>query len=88
MFYKNPKFDQLMLAGQTTVNLQPRTAIYREAQAVVWQDASWIFLSSQNFLRCNKQSPRRLEHRAHGEMGRAICYMEIARAVPVQRAAS
>ena len=38
-----------MLAGQTTVNLQQRTAIYGEAQAVVWQGAPWIFLWSQNF---------------------------------------
>ena len=47
VFYKDPKFDQDLLAGQTTVNTTQRAAIYKDAQEVVWRDAPWIFLWSQ-----------------------------------------
>ena len=49
VFYKDPKFDQDLLAGQTTVNTTQRAAIYKDAQEVVWRDAPWIFLWSQDF---------------------------------------
>jgi peptide/nickel transport system substrate-binding protein len=48
-FYKDPKVDQLLLAGQTTTDPAKRLAIYKEAQQLIWNDAPWIFLWSQNF---------------------------------------
>lgn len=48
-FYKNPKVDELLLAGQTTVDPKKRLDIYKEAQEMIWKDAPWIFLWSQNF---------------------------------------
>ncbi len=48
-FYKNPKVDELLLAGQTTPDPKKRLDIYREAQENIWRDAPWIFLWSQNF---------------------------------------
>ncbi|HLN11586.1 MAG TPA: ABC transporter substrate-binding protein, partial [bacterium] len=49
VFYKDPKFDQDLLAGQTTVSPAQRAAIYKDAQETVWMDAPWIFLWSQDF---------------------------------------
>jgi len=48
-FYKNAKVDELLLAGQTTADPKKRVAIYKEAQDLIWKDAPWIFLWSQNF---------------------------------------
>ncbi len=48
-FYKNPKVDELLIAGQTTVDPKKREEIYKDAQEAIWKDAPWIFLWSQNF---------------------------------------
>ncbi len=48
-FYKNPKVDELLLAGQSTVDPKKRLEIYKEVQEQIWKDAPWIFLWSQNF---------------------------------------
>jgi peptide/nickel transport system substrate-binding protein len=48
-FYKNPKVDDLLIQGQTTVDADKRKAIYKEAQEIIWKDAPWIFLWSQDF---------------------------------------
>jgi peptide/nickel transport system substrate-binding protein len=48
-FYKDPRVDQLLLAGQTTESPDRRKAIYKEVQRLVWRDAPWIFLWSQEF---------------------------------------
>lgn len=48
-FYKDAKVDELLLAGQTTSDPKKREAIYKEAQQLIWNDAPWIFLWSQNF---------------------------------------
>jgi peptide/nickel transport system substrate-binding protein len=48
-FYKDAKVDELLLAGQTTMNPQQRQAIYKQAQELIWHDAPWIFLWAQNF---------------------------------------
>ncbi len=48
-FYKNPKVDDLLIQGQTTPDAKKREAIYKEAQQIIWNDAPWIFLWSQDF---------------------------------------
>lgn len=48
-FYKNPKVDDLLVAGQTTADPKKRLEIYKEAQQQIWNDAPWIFLWSQTF---------------------------------------
>lgn len=48
-FYKDPKVDELLLAGQSTPDPKKRLAIYKEAQELIWNDAPWIFLWSQDF---------------------------------------
>jgi peptide/nickel transport system substrate-binding protein len=48
-FYKDPKVDELLLTGQSTVDAKKRLDIYKEAQEMIWKDAPWIFLWSQNF---------------------------------------
>lgn len=48
-FYKNPKVDDLLAAGQTTADPKKRLEIYKEAQEQIWNDAPWIFLWSQTF---------------------------------------
>jgi peptide/nickel transport system substrate-binding protein len=48
-FYKNPKVDDLLVQGQTTVDEEKGKMIYKEAQQAIWSDAPWIFLWSQDF---------------------------------------
>ena len=48
-FYKNPKVDELLLAGQSTPDPNKRLEIYKAVQEQIWKDAPWIFLWSQNF---------------------------------------
>ncbi|HLW59510.1 MAG TPA: ABC transporter substrate-binding protein [bacterium] len=49
MFYKDPKVDELLLSGQTTVDPKKRESDYKVAQEMIWNDAPWIFLWSQDF---------------------------------------
>ncbi len=49
-FYKDPQVDRLLVAGETTIAPKQREAIYKEAQALIWKDAPWIFLWSQDFF--------------------------------------
>lgn len=48
-FYKDPRVDELLLEGQRAVDPKRRLEIYKEAQELIWKDAPWIFLWSQNF---------------------------------------
>jgi peptide/nickel transport system substrate-binding protein len=48
-FYKDPKVDNLLASAQTTSDPQKRLAMYKEAQDLIWKDAPWIFLWSQDF---------------------------------------
>jgi peptide/nickel transport system substrate-binding protein len=48
-FFKDPKVDQLLVAGETTAGTQQRLAIYKETQQRIWTDAPWIWLWSQDF---------------------------------------
>jgi peptide/nickel transport system substrate-binding protein len=43
-FYQNPRVDELLRAGRTTIDDARRVPLYREAQRLVAEDAPWIFV--------------------------------------------
>lgn len=47
-YYSNPKVDADIKAGLTTADAAKRTAAYNDAQAIIWKDAPWIFLVSDD----------------------------------------
>ena len=49
-FYQNDRVEELILAGRQTGDPAERAAIYAEAQAIIWQDAPWVFLYSPNTI--------------------------------------
>jgi glutathione transport system substrate-binding protein len=49
-WYSDPKTDAAIEAGLATVDPGKRAAAYAEAQAQVWKDAPWIFLSVDHSL--------------------------------------
>jgi len=48
-FYSNPQVDKLLDEARTTLDVQKRQALYKEAQTLIWQDAPWIFLWVQKW---------------------------------------
>ncbi len=48
-FYKNPQVDSLLLEARTTMDPNKRQALYKEVQAIIWNDAPWIFLWTQKW---------------------------------------
>jgi len=48
-FYKDEQVDKLLLQGQTVQDQAQRLAIYKQAQELIWKDAPWIWLWSQDF---------------------------------------
>ena len=49
MFYKDPQVDALLLQGQIVPDPAKRQQIYKQAQELIWKDAPWVFLWSQDF---------------------------------------
>ncbi|MDQ7828101.1 MAG: glutathione ABC transporter substrate-binding protein [Armatimonadota bacterium] len=47
-FYRNPQVDALLDRGRTTLDQAERNRIYREAMALIMEDAPWIFLHSES----------------------------------------
>ncbi len=43
-FYQNPRVDELLRKGRTTIDEKERVPLYREAQRLVVEDAPWIFV--------------------------------------------
>jgi peptide/nickel transport system substrate-binding protein len=43
-FYQNPRVDELLRKGRTTIDDRERIPLYREAQRLVMEDAPWIFV--------------------------------------------
>jgi peptide/nickel transport system substrate-binding protein len=43
-YYQNPRVDELLRKGRTTIDDKERIPIYREAQRLVMEDAPWIFV--------------------------------------------
>ncbi len=49
-FYVNDRVEELVVAGRETGDPAERAAAYAEAQAIIWQDAPWVFLYSPNTI--------------------------------------
>jgi len=49
-FYSDERVEELVLAGRETGDPAERETIYAEAQAIIWQDAPWVFLYSPNTI--------------------------------------
>jgi len=43
-FYQNPRVDELLRKGRTTIDEKERVPLYREAQKLVTEDAPWIIV--------------------------------------------
>jgi peptide/nickel transport system substrate-binding protein len=43
-YYQNPRVDELLRKGRTTLDESQRAPLYREAQRLVAEDAPWIFV--------------------------------------------
>lgn len=48
-FYKNPKVDEMLDRARSEIDPAKRKEIYKEAQAIIWNDAPWVFLWSQKW---------------------------------------
>ncbi len=46
-FYENPLVDEYLIEGTSTTDPDERTAAYGSAQELIWEDAPWIFLHSE-----------------------------------------
>ncbi len=44
--YKSAEADKLMLEGRQTADHAKRIEIYKKAQAIILEDAPWIFVNS------------------------------------------
>ena len=47
-FYDNPEVDTLLQQARATGNQEERASLYAQAEAIIWQDAPWVFLYSSN----------------------------------------
>jgi peptide/nickel transport system substrate-binding protein len=43
-YYQNPRVDELLRKGRTTIDDRERVPLYKEAQRLVMEDAPWIFV--------------------------------------------
>ena len=48
-FYTNAEVDSWLDEARTTVDVEKRKTLYRQAQQRIWTDAPWIFLWAQNW---------------------------------------
>ena len=46
-FFKNEKLDQLLDTARTTANSNERKKLYKEAMALIVEEAPWVFLYSE-----------------------------------------
>lgn len=49
-YYSNAKVDENLAKALATTDRDAKTALYKEAQEIVWKDAPWAFLVTQNNL--------------------------------------
>lgn len=49
-FYENKEFEELIEAASSTLDEEERLELYEEASEIVWEDAPWIFLYTQNMV--------------------------------------
>lgn len=46
-FYSNKQVDEYLIQGTSTTDEAKRVAAYGNAQALIWEDAPWVFLHSE-----------------------------------------
>ncbi|MCG7360096.1 glutathione ABC transporter substrate-binding protein GsiB [Pseudoroseomonas ludipueritiae] len=49
-YYSNPEVDKALEAAIATADPAKREEFYKQAQALIWKDAPWIFLGVENVL--------------------------------------
>lgn len=49
-YYSNPEVDRLIDEAARQLDPERRKELYRRAQAIIWDDAPWIFLYTQNMI--------------------------------------
>lgn len=57
-YYNNPKVDELLEKGVTEVDSNKRAEIYGELQKIIWDDAPWIFLGSDQLLSAKRNTTK------------------------------
>ncbi len=62
-YYSNAKVDELLEAARTATDQDERARLYREMQAIVQEDAPWVFVANwkQNAVTSNRVENFRLE---------------------------
>ena len=49
-YYENEEVDELILSALQTADLEKRGQAYGEAQNIIWEEAPWAFLSTDNTM--------------------------------------
>ncbi|HLV11599.1 MAG TPA: ABC transporter substrate-binding protein [Trueperaceae bacterium] len=49
-FYQNDRVEELVAAGRASADPATRQAAYAEAQAIIWEEAPWVFLVSPDAI--------------------------------------
>ncbi|BBB90812.1 MAG TPA: ABC transporter substrate-binding protein [Methylomusa anaerophila] len=52
--YSNPKLDELIMQGRTTIDPATRAAIYAEVQKIAVEDAPWVLISHSVDMRAER----------------------------------
>jgi peptide/nickel transport system substrate-binding protein len=60
--YSNPKFDQLLLDGRTTTDQAKRAEMYKEAAALLWEDAPYVFIYHEKDYKAMKNNVKGFKH--------------------------
>lgn len=57
-YYQDPQFESLIAQARSELDLQKRDALYQQAEAIVNQQAPWIFVDHENGVMAYSQSVR------------------------------
>jgi len=49
-YYENPEANALISEALQTADVEKRAAAYKDVQALLWNDAPWVFLSADNTM--------------------------------------
>ncbi|WP_456276619.1 ABC transporter substrate-binding protein [Bacillus sp. AK128] len=60
--YSNPKFDQLLLDARTTTDQETRAEMYKEAAAMLWEDAPYVFIYHEKDYKAMKKNVKGFNH--------------------------
>ena len=65
-FYSNPKVDQLLDDGKTTIDPAAREALYKEAQVIIRDEAPWIFVQDGENVTATRKNVQGFKHHPTG----------------------